>query len=80
MVKKTYVKPDIMFESFSLATDISAGCAMAARQAPMMCPVYVPEFGETIIADDGSCDTYAPEISDTICYHLPLTDISVFES
>lgn len=78
-MKKTYIKPDITFESMALSTDISAGCAMLSMQAPNACPVFYPEWGMTLLTE-GMCEAYPPGATDYICYHVPIADNNVFES
>lgn len=86
-MKKTYVKPDIVFESFMLCTSIATTCVFVAHSTPNSCP-YVEEWdGEPISIfsssmsrcdfkdDDGEQDPY-----DRICYHNPSSLNNVFGS
>lgn len=76
-MKKKYIKPDICFESLCLCTDVSAGCAMISRQAPLACPINTP-WGETLIAS-GIC-AIIPGNEEQFCYHVPVADENVFGS
>lgn len=80
-MKKNYVKPQIIFESFELSSSIAAGCALLSTpQAEYVCPVTDPEFGYTIFSSGGICDYSAPGDNDQICYDVPLAGTNVFES
>lgn len=82
-MKKTYSKPDILFESFSLSTSIAAGCevkitTIAAKQCGM-------KFGDTVVftADMGNvCSTKVVDGSlyDGLCYHVPTESNNLFNS
>jgi hypothetical protein len=77
---KKYLKPDIEFFELNLSTTISTGCNMSSNSAPQICPVEIPGQGGLTIFQKGGCDAYAPGLQDTICYHVPLGDLVVFES
>lgn len=79
MKKKPYSKPDIVFQNFRLSTDLCAACSIAASFAPNECPVTIPDFPFTLIGME-NCEMYAPEESDTLCYHVPFADNSIFSS
>ncbi len=79
-MKKRYVKPKIIFESFELSSSIAAGCALLSTpQAAYICPVTDPELGFTIFSSE-SCDMSSPGDNDQICYDVPLAGANVFES
>ena len=76
-MKKSYSKPQIMFESFALSTNIAVGCNLV-DVTPVAkengCGLIISDrvnsgvlfnqdFGCTITGDDGSYNT--------ICYHNP---------
>ena len=51
-MKKTYVKPQIAYESFQLSTSIAAGCALLSTSAAQyICPVEDAESGFYIFAE-----------------------------
>ena len=84
-MKKTYTKPEIMFEDFTLTSNIAASCAVKT---------YTPSSGECayIVNDEFLGDIYfftndvsacttteADEDYNGICYHAPY-DANLFNS
>ncbi|MBQ9762697.1 MAG: hypothetical protein IJV82_06450 [Oscillospiraceae bacterium] len=87
-MKKTYSKPDIAFESFSLATNIAVGgCTnVAGNFAPGDCAI---NFAGRFVFLDGvaGCMTEGAKvvedgspIANYLCYHVPTERTSVFNS
>lgn len=82
-MKKTYTKPDIMFDNFSLCSSIAAGCARPTN-TPVQgtCPLVIggrPLFVSGVAncrfpVEDGS------PMYDGICYHVPTDTTSLFNS
>ena len=76
-MKKTYFKPEIMFEDFSLSTNIATGCeVLSNNQSSNQCGmdmsgimVFVTEAG-----------MYENGAGDPICYHVPLGQQNLFNS
>ncbi|MBQ4644175.1 MAG: hypothetical protein IJB72_00240 [Clostridia bacterium] len=77
---KKYVKPLISFFELNLSTSISTGCDIYSNNAEYQCPVQVPGQPGLTIFQKGTCTAYSPSMQDTICYHVPLEDMTVFES
>jgi hypothetical protein len=77
---KKYIKPDISFFELNLSTSISAGCSIPANSEPRACPVEIPGQPGLTIFPEGVCMAYGPGLEDTICYHVPMADLNVFES
>lgn len=75
-----YEKPDISFESFTLSTDIAAGCEMLSQHNPNACMIYYPQWGMTLLTEALTCDAYPPGGLDYVCYHVPVADNNVFSS
>lgn len=82
-MKKSYSKPDITFESFSLSTNIAAGC----EEKPVFNtdPCHGVSWGKQIIFTSESlgCTSVVPEGMDEynrLCYHNPSADYNVFNS
>lgn len=80
---KTYSKPDIVFESFSLSTNIAgAGCIVSAAATPGACAleldginVFLTEvFNCHLKVKDGSKEF------NYLCYHVPTGDNNLFAS
>lgn len=78
-MKKTYVKPQIVFESFQLSTSIAASCDLLGSQsAQYVCPVTDPETEFTIFTE--LCDTVPVGGNDSICYNVSEQNWTVFSS
>ena len=79
-MKKSYIKPEITFECFAVATNIASGCAfLGTNSAEYICPVIDEESGWTIFAYTTMC-IMVPGSGDTICYDIPFANSNVFES
>ena len=79
-MKKSYMKPLLTFESLSLSSTISSGCALSStNSAEYMCPATDEETGWTVFTEYGIC-MVVPGPNDGICYHVPVADRNVFES
>ena len=76
-MKKRYVKPLISFESLALSSDLSAGCSFNVTFPEFVCPVLIPEWGETVFTA-ATCDWSNDEYY--ICYHVPTMTTNVFGS
>jgi len=75
-MKKNYTSPNIIFQPLS-AAGLSAACSFTANHAANVCPIMIPEWGETVFGDYDICD-YTPE--DNVCYDVPTASSNVFES
>lgn len=85
-MKKEYVKPVIVFESFSLSTNIAADCDnIVGNQSEGSCAVLgtggIAIFNDLVHA----CSTYPPgdssgDMWDKLCYHVPLEGSKLFNS
>ena len=81
-MKKTYQKPEIVFENFSLSKSI-ATCALAVDISfltPETCSAKMEGAAETItvFASGNSSCQYTND--DFLCYHVPNDTIGVFTS
>lgn len=82
MMKKSYSKPDISFEGFSLSTSIAAGCEEKPVNLTDQCGV---DWGKSIIFTStmtGCISKVAegmPEYNG-LCYHNPSSEYNVFHS
>lgn len=82
-MKKVYSKPEIMFEDFSLSTNIAGdceektkllsrneyGCGYPLRNGKV---VFTDEYGCTTTPDDGP--------NNNLCYHVPEGSYNLFNS
>ena len=80
-MKKSYSKPEILFEDFSLSSSITAGCDL---DTPM--PSYeencgYPIRGGTVFVDGAQC-TSTPQdgMYEGFCYHNPTDMNNLFNS
>ena len=80
-MKKTYEKPAIIFEDFSLSTSIAAGCEL---ETPL--PSYeencgYPIKGAIIFVEGTQCTSYPQDGTyNGFCYHVPLDTNNLFNS
>jgi hypothetical protein len=83
-MKKTYEKPDIMYENFSMSTNIAAGCEAKANYLEYACGVKWGEGAFTLFTDlILACKTKVVDGSgeyDSLCYHNPSSENNVFIS
>lgn len=63
-MKKTYVKPEIELESFTLSTNIASGCVTITTQAE----IDAEEKEVKLWNPNAFADDCAEQI---ICYHVP---------
>ncbi len=81
-MKKTYQKPEIVFEDFSLSTSITAGCEFVnGNHGPDACGIVTR--GGVVFTEEltGVC-TVVPEdgMYNSFCYHNPTDSNNVFAS
>lgn len=82
-MKKVYSKPDILFESFTLSTNIAAGCERKTNlQTSGSCGV---NWGHSVIFTSAqygcrSVITDGAEEYDGLCYHNPSESNNLFNS
>ena len=91
-MKKVYTAPQILFESFTMSTNIAAGCeSIVGNPTQGTCAVLgsggVAIFNGTI----GTCD-FTPgeifganadntdEMMNGLCYHVPTEELNLFNS
>ena len=77
MSRKKYTKPSVGFSSLAMSTELSAGCSLNINFAEFVCPIYIPEWGETVYLEH-NCDWSNDDIY--ICYHVPTAASNVFSS
>lgn len=82
-MKKNYVKPEIMFEDFSLSNSIAANCEKITRtQTENACGYEIGISGQIVFIDENTGCNYTEVITDTtgsyimngtnkVCYHVP---------
>ena len=82
-MKKVYSKPQIMFENFSLSTNIAAACEVRANTQSNFDSCGVDFSGDIVFATSTSgckdkIDDYGQYNS--ICYHVPSDSNNIFNS
>lgn len=81
-MKKIYSKPDVMFESFTLSTNIAACANDTDLSSRDVCGYPWYPAGKILFSDSISqCNVYHDgDASNPICYHNPTESTNVFNS
>ena len=86
-MKKTYCKPEIMFESFTLSTNIAGDCEVKIYTPNNTSCGYQPEGLSYKIFISGISDCEAPgnqvvndDANNGFCYHVPIETNTLFNS
>ncbi|MBQ7871776.1 MAG: hypothetical protein IJ357_06505 [Oscillospiraceae bacterium] len=80
-MKKTYEKPAIIFEDFSLSTSIAAGCELVTPLPTSDDGCGYPTRGGIIFIEGTQCTTYPQDGSyNGFCYHVPAETSNLFNS
>ena len=80
-MKKTYIKPEILFEDFTLSTNIAAGCDTKIDTTARDQCGY--EFGGMVLfltGIAGCSDVITDGTYDGFCYHNPSNLNNLFNS
>lgn len=83
MMKKTYCKPQILFEDFSLSTSITVGCEVQTNTPSKdQCGIYFEGVGNVFMPSMTGCGDFPAEngVFNNICYHVPYEDNNLFNS
>lgn len=85
-MKKTYVKPEIMFEDFTLCTSIATGCEIVIPTPVSDTCGYAYEGGngQTMFTKQVAQDVCFIQVDDDegngFCYHVPVEGNNMFNS
>lgn len=86
-MKKKYMKPEIMFESFTLSTNIAGDCRWTTNVVPVEsktgCGYVDPadRHGYVIFTSLMSCNTHEDDGEyNGICYDVPAEGMQMFSS
>ena len=84
-MKKVYEKPDIMFESFTMSTNIAAGCRytnVTHSSGELGCGYNDERAGNKVVFTSEMLCTTTEDDGDYhgICYHTPTDTRSLFTS
>lgn len=85
-MKKSYVKPQVVFEDFQLSANIAGNCGTAdgvkdrATHSDGNSCQYQTSFG-MLYTNENSCDfTTQDDIATNLCYHIPDANYRFFAS
>ena len=75
-MKKKYVKPEIMFENFTLSNHVAGDCELKPdTQNNNDCGLFFEGVGNVFLSGMGGCKDEQVGTDDgsynTICYHVP---------
>ena len=82
-MKKTYTKPEIVFESFSFSTSIAGDCErIVGNPSRGTCgvPDATGQFPVFIDSNTGCVITGSDDQYDGFCYHVPVDSKNLFNS
>ena len=81
-MKKTYSKPDIMFESFKMCVNVAAGCELVTNLPSTGSCGYPIDRTDKVVWAEGinGCNTTPSGKYDSICYHIPSDSNNLFNS
>ncbi len=81
-MKKTYSKPDIFYEDFSLSTNIAANCELHPTE--FIGDTFIVDLGGVILLTNMEYCNYHIEDGknefDNLCYHVPTDSYNIFSS
>lgn len=77
-MKKTYVKPMIVFEDFKISSNIANSCETRVSANKNTCGITVGNI--TYFALEGVCTTDGDNLDPEFCQHVPLEDNRLFGS
>ena len=85
-MRKKYTKPAIVFESFSMSTNLAGSCEFDVNFAMDICPVEMSS-GETVFTAEMATCMYTPQMFNQgpdmwngFCYHIPVDTQNIFGS
>lgn len=80
-MKKTYTKPELYFESFELSANIATGCGIITKnQTQNMCGFDQPGVGTLFVEGITVCSYQGADGDNSVCYHVPTSDVRLFTS
>ena len=79
-MKKEYSKPQIMFEDFSISTNIAADCDFQNGLLTQGVCGYETRQGIVFVSGVAGCKYIKPDNDDSLCYHVPTVNTNIFNS
>lgn len=79
-MKKKYVKPEAIFESFELSSSIAAGCGAKVNYTVNTCTYDLGTGLGKLFSDANSACTFPDQGDNGYCYHVPSDASKLFSS
>ena len=81
-MKKAYIKPEIMFEDFTLTTNIAAGCEVKTNTPTQgTCGLPMSNGGSVFVDSTTGCNIpVGNNAYNNTCYDVPTPDNTLFHS
>ena len=84
-MKKKYMKPEVMFESFTLSTNIAGDCGWTEGIVPVDnktgCGYVDPADKQGYVIFTSNCNTTDDDgLYNGICYDVPVEGMQIFNS
>lgn len=81
-MKKAYKAPEIMFEDFSLSTNIAGDCDVIVNNHTENVCAYISRTGEHVFTEAiTACKTKQGDgANNGVCYHVPIETNDLFNS
>lgn len=84
-MKKIYSKPEILFENFTLSTNVAGDCGkIVTTHAENVCGIYFTGIGNVFMTGTDGCSDLQVTSDDGqfngICYHVPTETNLLFNS
>lgn len=81
-MKKTYSKPEIVFENFAVSTNIAGSCNFLVNNSVKYVCAYHDVRNDKYVftSEISACVTKNEDGSNGICYHVPVETSDLFNS
>lgn len=86
-MKKTYSKPEILFESFTMSTNIAGDCEVRTNlPSNLTCGVWFEGVGFVFVTGMNGCGEFPVDMDketasfNGLCYHVPDSNNNLFNS
>lgn len=76
-MKKTYVKPEVYFESFELSASIADNCGTPLNLNQNTCRDIFGDYGDKVFSQ-GNCTINPEQLN--FCYQVPMEGSKLFAS
>ena len=79
-MKKTYTKPQILIENFTISQSIAGDCNIIITNATQGVCAYMDRGGNAVFTNLISDCTYKQTDGDSVCYNVPIATNDLFNS